>query len=527
MAPTAPAPRAKSSRIEKNASHFLPFAELSRLRVEQPSLKVERLSAESDAEWGMREHCFKAPANLVLAQLKPLYAQFLLPVRGTEAATSGSVASGPARAPSYVHLDGDHRLRTALDRAIAECDARELWTLCEQVSEAYEQRTRLGNADYPCWWLRSRVATDEVAEVVDLVAFEDAQAKRAAATIDISGDEAGAAAQVPAAVLSAGLPALSGGKAPTVKAEPAAEQGIRSDEVATAGLHVRATVEAEEERHPSAAAEADAAVVARAQAQHAAGARALEALAAAEGRPVHELLVINFLKFCNLGGLDATVWATGLRHLLTANAALTTLNFDGNQIGDAGAVGLGKALKANTALTTLDLHRNQIGDVGALGLAKALEVNASLTELDLNSNLIGDAGALGLGKALEVNGSLTSLDLDNNQIGEKGALGLANALKVNASLTELYLDSNQIGDAGAVGLAKALEVNGSLTTLCLDRNQIGDAGALGLAKALEVNDALTTLELGWNQIGDASKSAIRTAWLSKTSRKESDLHLHL
>jgi len=397
MAPTAPAPRAKSSRIEKNASHFLPFAELSRLRVEQPSLKVERLSAESDAEWGMREHCFKAPANLVLAQLKPLYAQFLLPVRGTEAATSGSVASGPARAPSYVHLDGDHRLRTALDRAIAECDARELWTLCEQVSEAYEQRTRLGNADYPCWWLRSRVAADDVAEVVevvDLVAVDDVQAKRAAATIDISGDgdEAGAAAQLPTAVPSAGLPASSGGKAPTVKAEPAAKPKSGSDEVATAGLLARATVEAEEERHPSAAAEADAAMVALAQARHAAGAHALEALAAAEGLPVQELLDAGdlclhfFNHFNHLALLDAAVLRDGLRHLLTANASLTTLNLCSNHIGAAGAVGLGKGLATNTALTTLDLSSNKICDAGAVGLGESLAANTTLTTLDLNWN---------------------------------------------------------------------------------------------------------------------------------------------
>ncbi|KAJ1616399.1 hypothetical protein T492DRAFT_895551, partial [Pavlovales sp. CCMP2436] len=352
MAPTTPAPRCKSQRLDSNVSHFPPFAKLSRrLHVEPPSLKVERLSAESDAEWGIRERCFTAPVELVLAQLEPLYAQFLLPVRGAKATASGSVASGPARAPSYGHLDGEHRLRTALDDAIAELDARELWTLCEQVSEAYEQWTRLGNADY---------RAGGYVEVVDRAAVEDAQAKQVAAIMDISGDEAGAAAQVPAAAPSAVLPTSSGGKAPTIKAEPAAEQRSGSDEVATAGLLAWAAVGAEEVHHRSAAAEAEAVLVARAQAQHAVGARALDALADATGCLVQELLAATDLRLVNLKGLDPIVLADGIRHLLTANAVLTTLNLYGNQISDAGA-----GLAANMALTELNLGSNKIGNAGA------------------------------------------------------------------------------------------------------------------------------------------------------------------
>jgi hypothetical protein len=63
-----------------------------------------------------------------------------------------------------------------------------------------------------------------------------------------------------------------------------------------------------------------------------------------------------------------------------------------------------------------------------------------------------------------------------------------------------------------------------LTKLVLERNKIGDAGAVGLGEGLKVNGTLTTLWLTRNNIGDTSKSAIRTAWLSKTGRQESGLH---
>ncbi|KAJ1640966.1 hypothetical protein T492DRAFT_854094, partial [Pavlovales sp. CCMP2436] len=81
----------------------------------------------------------------------------------------------------------------------------------------------------------------------------------------------------------------------------------------------------------------------------------LETFAAAEDRPVHDTFTVDDLVFRNLGGLDEAVRAAGLRHLLTANAALTTLSLFRCRIGDADAVGLGEGIVAITALTTLNL----------------------------------------------------------------------------------------------------------------------------------------------------------------------------
>jgi len=107
---------------------------------------------------------------------------------------------------------------------------------------------------------------------------------------------------------------------------------------------------------------------------------------------VQELLAAAKLHFRNLRGLNAAVLAAGLRHLLTANAALTTLDLRDNLIDNIVAVGLGEGLSTNSALTTLYLEKNLIGDAGAVGLGEGIAANAALTRLNLGNNRIGDAG---------------------------------------------------------------------------------------------------------------------------------------
>ena len=72
---------------------------------------------------------------------------------------------------------------------------------------------------------------------------------------------------------------------------------------------------------------------------------------------------------------------------LKVNTSLTSLNLDGNSIGDEGANSLSEALRVNTSLTSLDLRDNSIGDEGAHSLSEALRVNTSLTSLDLGFEL--------------------------------------------------------------------------------------------------------------------------------------------
>ncbi|KAJ1621302.1 hypothetical protein T492DRAFT_914381 [Pavlovales sp. CCMP2436] len=123
------------------------------------------------------------------------------------------------------------------------------------------------------------------------------------------------------------------------------------------------------------------------------GARALEALAAAEGRPVQELLTEDDLTFHDLDfhKLGPTVLRDGLLHLLAVNASLTGLGLDSNQIGDMCALGLGKALEVNDALTSSALPRPSAPD-SPIWLPQSVSVVSDpLTELNLSFNNFGDA----------------------------------------------------------------------------------------------------------------------------------------
>ncbi|KAF9956626.1 hypothetical protein BGZ72_002637 [Mortierella alpina] len=200
--------------------------------------------------------------------------------------------------------------------------------------------------------------------------------------------------------------------------------------------------------------------------------------------------------------------ANALAEALKTNSTLTTLNLRGNAIGDDGAKALAAALKINSTMTTLNLTYNGIGPLGANALAEALKTNSTLTALNLSLNNIQYDGAKALGEALKTNSTLTDLNLNYNSIRDNGTKELAEALKTNISLTTLSLNGNSIGNNGAQALAEALKTNSTLTTMSLDKNLIRGDGAEALAEALKTNLTLTTMSLDNNWIGDDGAKAL-------------------
>ena len=191
---------------------------------------------------------------------------------------------------------------------------------------------------------------------------------------------------------------------------------------------------------------------------------------------------------------------------------MQSLDFAGNQIGDAGAQALGAALQINHTLQSLGLFNTQIGIAGAQALGAALQINHTLQSLDLHWNTIGDAGAQALGDALQVNQSLQSLNLGYTQIGNMGVQALGTALQINQSLQSLNLEGNLIDNDGVQMLGAALEVNQSLQSLNLAwNNGIGDASAQAIGVALQVNQSLQLLNLKSNRIGDTGAQALGAA----------------
>ena len=234
-------------------------------------------------------------------------------------------------------------------------------------------------------------------------------------------------------------------------------------------------------------------------------------------RKVVEVLLKNDLKklmqsldFAGNQIGDARAQALGAT--LQINHTLQSLDLAGNQIGIAGAQALGAALQINHTLQSLDLHENAIGDTGAEALGSALQVNQSLQSLNLGYTQIGNVGIQALRDALQVNQSLQSLNLGGNQIDDDGVQMLGAALEVNQSLQSLNLRYTQIGNVGIQTLGTALQVNQSLQSLNLEGNQIDDDGVQMLRAALEVNQSLQSLNLEWNHgIGDAGAEAIGVA----------------
>ena len=160
-----------------------------------------------------------------------------------------------------------------------------------------------------------------------------------------------------------------------------------------------------------------------------------------------------------------------LRRLHNSDAALTSLDLEGCNIGDNGMQQLADCLRVNTTLTSLDLSVNVFGDDGMARLGACLRVNTALTSLQLNDNSeFGDEGAVELGACLRFNTALTTIILHHCNIGDKGAASFADGLRENTTLTRLDLNGNCIRAEGAEQLAECLRVNTTLTSLDISHN---------------------------------------------------------
>jgi GTPase SAR1 family protein/Ran GTPase-activating protein (RanGAP) involved in mRNA processing and transport len=190
---------------------------------------------------------------------------------------------------------------------------------------------------------------------------------------------------------------------------------------------------------------------------------------------------------------DNSVGVEGAKAIAAGLPSLISLNLWGNNIGDEGAKVIAAALPG---LTSLNLGRSNVGDEGAKAIAAAA---LGLTSLVLTHNHIGDEGAKAIAAALP---GLSLLDLRDNSVGVEGAKAIAAGLP---SLISLNLWGNNIGDEGAKAIAAALP---GLTSLNLGRSNVGDEGAKAIAAAAL---CLTSLVLTHNHIGDEGAKAIAAA----------------
>ena len=98
----------------------------------------------------------------------------------------------------------------------------------------------------------------------------------------------------------------------------------------------------------------------------------------------------------------------------------------------------GSALGTSPTLASIDLYKTMSG-MKERRLTAALEKNSEVTSIELDGNQIGDEGVMRLAVALEEDATLTSIDLEHNEIGTKGAVHLAPVLEKNATMTHIDL----------------------------------------------------------------------------------------
>ncbi len=202
--------------------------------------------------------------------------------------------------------------------------------------------------------------------------------------------------------------------------------------------------------------------------------------------------------------------------------ALTSLNL-GSSIGRLGAATITRAIGSGKlpALSTVNLHNNHIGKVGASFVARVIELGKIpvLTSLNLGGNDIGYAGASALARVIKLGKTpaLTDIKLRGNNIREEGASALAQAIESGniPALTSVDLNSNHIGDMGASAIVHAIGSGKTpaFVSIDLDYNNIGNTGASNIARVIKLGKtlALTSIKLCGNSIGDVGTDALAQA----------------
>eukprot|EP00466_Bigelowiella_natans_P013836 jgi/Bigna1/77728/fgenesh1_pg.50_\ len=90
-----------------------------------------------------------------------------------------------------------------------------------------------------------------------------------------------------------------------------------------------------------------------------------------------------------------------------------------------------------------------------IGAEEKLKV---LSSINLNGNLIGDEGALAISNGLEENQVLLVLNLVQNKIGDDGGVALAKALRKNTKLESLYFKGNPIQEGAIAAFTRTAQM---------------------------------------------------------------------
>ncbi|CAM4854659.1 unnamed protein product [Rotaria socialis] len=207
----------------------------------------------------------------------------------------------------------------------------------------------------------------------------------------------------------------------------------------------------------------------------------------------------------NIGGIYVAI---GAEIEIRNNKSLTTLQLDGNDIGDKRVYPIANRLQNNKTLRKLSLRYNEICHKGAFRLAAVLRNNTTLINPDLFGNHIEDKGMKYFAGALKNNMTLIKFDLGYNAIRDEGAYRLFFV----QTLRTLNLKGNQISKIGSLHLAFGFHDNTTLMKLNLRKNMDAYLTVIGEIIQLRIDKAITDLNLSTENIG--GEETLKTLYLS-------------
>ncbi|XP_060602379.1 leucine-rich repeat-containing protein 74A-like [Ruditapes philippinarum] len=213
-------------------------------------------------------------------------------------------------------------------------------------------------------------------------------------------------------------------------------------------------------------------------------------------------LVINLkVSSLNLQGNDiGQKGISYIQKMISESHTITELNISDNNIGSYGANAIQKMLADNRSLRKLEMSGEEFTNSDAIPIAKAIQEHPELEHVDLSHNNFGDDSAALFEEMISESISLQTLNLSWNQFRKEGAIKVARGLKENPYLKDFNFSWNGIGDDGAFDFAKTLKVNSVLTTLDLTCCRIGHDGFIKLITAINLNESLLHLKVGKNNI---------------------------
>ncbi|XP_052776960.1 leucine-rich repeat-containing protein 74B-like isoform X1 [Mya arenaria] len=227
-------------------------------------------------------------------------------------------------------------------------------------------------------------------------------------------------------------------------------------------------------------------------------------------------LVVNMrVTSINLQGND--IGQRGISYLqkmISESHTITELNISDNKLGSFGASAICRMLQDNRSLIKLQMSGEDFTDSDATLLAKVIQVHPDLEEVDLSHNAFSDISAPLFQEMISENSAIHSLDLSWNQFRMAGAQCIAKGLKENPVIHEFNFSWNGIGDDGANEFAKALKVNSVLTSLDLTCCRVAGNGFMKIITAVNLNESLEHLRVGKNnipeEIAEAGLSLLRS-----------------